>query len=142
MRTIRGAAASERGETLLELLVAVVIMGIGLVAVVGGLVVSIHASDIHRKQATAGTAARDAVESIENWVAAGHFPICGDTAGYAAVAVPSFPAGYTKTVTASCAGLDAGLQKVKITVSSADVQASESVAFVVRKAYGPSDPPC
>ena len=49
MRARRG---DERGESLLELLVAVVIMGVTVAAVVGALAVAARTSDIHRKQAT------------------------------------------------------------------------------------------
>jgi prepilin-type N-terminal cleavage/methylation domain-containing protein len=130
MRTTRRAAASERGETLLELLIAVVIMGIALVAIVGGLAVSIQVSDIHRKQADAGAWARSSAESVEAWVAAGNFPVCGNTGTYPPITVPS---GYTGNVSA-CAATSGGLPRLTITVSSSDGRASESVALVVRKA--------
>jgi prepilin-type N-terminal cleavage/methylation domain-containing protein len=130
--------ASERGETLIELLVAVMIMGIGLVAVVGGLAVSIHASDIHRKQATAGSAARNYAETVENWVTAGNFPSCDGSDAYPAAAVPD---GYAGNVT-SCYPVSDGLRRLTVTVSSSDDRATESVVFVVRRPCGPGDPPC
>ena len=49
--------ADDRGETLLELLIAVVIMGVAVVAVVAALVNSVQLSDVHRKQATAAAKA-------------------------------------------------------------------------------------
>jgi hypothetical protein len=51
--------ANDRGETLLEVLIAVVIIGVAIVAIIGGLVTSVLMSDVHRKQATAGSAVRD-----------------------------------------------------------------------------------
>lgn len=133
--------SDERGETLIELLVAVVIMGIGVVAIVGGLAVSIHVSDVHRKQATAGTAARGYAEAIEGWVAAGNFPACGDDGAYAAVSVPGFPSGYTKSVASACPS-GGGLRRLTVTVSSSDSRAVEHVVVVVRRPCGPGDPPC
>ncbi|MDQ1740524.1 MAG: hypothetical protein QOE53_2176, partial [Pseudonocardiales bacterium] len=55
----------DRGETLLELLIALAIMSIAVVAIVGGLVAGIAMSDIHRKQSTAGAAVRDYAENVE-----------------------------------------------------------------------------
>lgn len=129
MRTIREAAASERGETLLELLVAVVIMGIGLVAIVGGLVISIHVSDIHRKQATAGALVRNYAEAFETSVTNGTFTSCANASG---VAVPGLPAGFTPTVE-SCAAEGTGLWLLKLKVSSSDGRAVESVALRLRR---------
>src|SRR5262249_20079284 len=48
----RVVATDDRGETLIELLVAMLIMGTATVAVVGGLGTAILMSDVHRKQAT------------------------------------------------------------------------------------------
>lgn len=129
MRTLE-AAASERGETLLELLVAVVIMGIALVAIVGGLVISIHVSDIHRKQATAGTLVRNYAEAIENSVANGTFNSCADAPGVAVPGLP--PAGFAPSVT-SCGAEGDGLWLLEVKVSSSDGRAAESVALRVRE---------
>ena len=49
----RHRVADERGETLVEMLLAVAIMGIAAVALMAGLTTSVLMSDIHRKQATA-----------------------------------------------------------------------------------------
>jgi len=53
-------STGERGETLLELVVAVTIMGLAVAAIVGGMATSIMMSDIHRQEARAGAAARGA----------------------------------------------------------------------------------
>src|SRR5207247_9636520 len=96
----------ERGETLLELLMTVVIMGITVVAIVGGISTSILMSDAHRKQSTAGAAVRDYGEAVEKYLSSGANRY---TVGCAASASPSPyrptvvgftpPAGYTAAVT-------------------------------------------
>ena len=86
------------GESLLELLVAVVIMGIAVVAIVGGLFSGVLMSDIHRKQTTAGSTLRDYAEAVEAAVAASPstYTACATTATYASPSGFSTPAGYTK----------------------------------------------
>ena len=128
MRTWREAAASERGETLLELLVALMIMSIALVAIVGGLVISIHVSDIHRKQATAGALVRNYAEAFENSVTDNTFNSCGDASS---VTVPDLPPGFDPKVT-SC-DLDGDLWVLVVEVSSSDGRAAESVALRLRE---------
>ena len=88
----------ERGDTLLELVVAVAIMGIVLVAFAGGLIAVTVMSDIHRKQASAGAYLRNYAEAIESWVAADNYPGCASLAAYAAAPVPAIPSGYNKSV--------------------------------------------
>jgi Tfp pilus assembly protein PilV len=133
----------ERGETLLELLIAVVIMGITVVAVVGGLVTSILMSDIHRKQSTAGAYVRDYAEAVENYVAAGHYD-AGVSPNYSGVGFTA-PTGFTASVTSvkcwngtttfSTCGTDTGVQMVtlKVATNLPDTRASESLVVIIRK---------
>jgi prepilin-type N-terminal cleavage/methylation domain-containing protein len=126
--------AHERGETLLELLIAVVILGITAVAVVGGLATGIKMSDVHRKQAVAGAAVRDAAEFIaEQAYQSG----CG-----ASYSVPTPPTGYqANAVTIKwwdgaafngpCTS-DLGVQQVSVEVHSADHHVSETLKVIVR----------
>ena len=131
----------DRGETLLELLVAVVVMGIAVVAIVGGLATSILVSDYHRKQSTAGEYVRDYAEVAESLP----YKPCALPADYAGFTAPS---GFTATPTAirywnagawsgTCASPDSGLQQLAIQVASADGRATERVTVVLRKACGP-----
>ncbi|MFC0548797.1 prepilin-type N-terminal cleavage/methylation domain-containing protein [Kutzneria chonburiensis] len=142
--------ADDRGETLLELLIAVVIMGVAVVAVVGALVNSVQLSDVHRKQATAAAAVRDYGEAITNAVAGGGYVACAGAGSYATGF--TVPSGYAKSVVSvrywngsawqvGCTP-DTGLQQLTIKVASADDRASEQLVVVVRKPCGLSDSPC
>ena len=125
---------NERGETLLELVVSVAIMGIIIIAFAGGLIAVTYMSDVHRKQASAGAYVRDYAEQIEQWVADGNYPGCADSAAFTAVAVPSIPAsGYAKSATATCyqAGLD--IAQLTLKVNSTDNRATEQLVIFVRK---------
>lgn len=139
----------DSGETLLELIIAVVILGIAGVAIVGGFATVILVSDYHRKEATAGTAAHDYAEAIETAVASGGYK-SSCTPGYAYTP----PAGFTAQISAvrfwtgsafqsTCdASADQGLQQVTVQVSSTDKRATEQLVIVVRKPCGTGDPSC
>lgn len=126
----------ERGETLLELVVAVAIMGIVLVAFAGGLLAVTYMSDVHRKQASAGAYVRDYAEAIESWVAApGNYPSCanGPSATYSSVTVPSFPpGGYAKSASSSCP-FGSDITQLTLRVNSSDNRATEQLVIFVRR---------
>src|SRR5665648_518952 len=73
MHTGARVSSNDRGETLIELIIAVAIMGITVVALVGGIATTILMSDVHRKQATAGSYVRSYAEAVQTYVAAGNF---------------------------------------------------------------------
>jgi type II secretory pathway pseudopilin PulG len=148
--------AYERGETLLELLIAVVILGVVVVAVVGGFATGTITSDVHRKQATAGAYAKDYAEAIETAVTTATVPYtsCANTSTYASPAGFAAPSGYGRSVVnvrywsgstwqATCSpSTDVGLQQLTVRVASADGRAAEQVALVLRKPCGPGQPSC
>lgn len=70
----------ERGETLLELVISIAIMGVIIVPVMGGLATGVLASGIQREQATAGVYARDYAEAIENSVSGTGYAPCAPAA--------------------------------------------------------------
>jgi type II secretory pathway pseudopilin PulG len=143
----------ERGESLLELVIAIALMGLAIVAVMSGLTTTVLMSDVQRKQATAGVAVRDYAEALQQFVAGGHYVACATASSYV---VPGFaaPAGFTaKIVTGSVqywTGLlwlplclpDRGLQRLRVSVASADGRASEYLDVVLRKPCRVEDPPC
>ncbi|HST49847.1 prepilin-type N-terminal cleavage/methylation domain-containing protein [Jatrophihabitans sp.] len=141
------ASDRERGESLLELLIALSIMSIAVVAVIGGLVASIVASDIHRKQSTAGAAVRDYAETVEKYVAGAGYTACAAPSAYAPGTVGfSAPSGFTASAvtvqywsgTAWTAGpcTELGLQRLTVQVASSDTRATEQVVLVLRKPCG------
>src|SRR5204862_2610228 len=83
----------EAGETLVELLVAIAILGVAIVVIVGGLGNAILASNVHRNYATAGTVARNAAETLKDrrlpWNASGSYAVSGSN-------------GVSVSVTAKC----------------------------------------
>ena len=144
---MRARWGDQRGESLLELLVAVVIMGVTVAAVVGALAVAARTSDIHRKQATSGASARDYAETAGRRVAGGAYTGCAPTSAFAAATVGfAVPAGYTASVVsvrywdgssfATACGTDTGLQQVVVQLASTDGRATERATVVVRKPCG------
>jgi Tfp pilus assembly protein PilE len=139
--------SEERGETLVELLVALTVLGIAVVAVIGAFGASIAMSDVHRKQATAGGEVRNYAELVENFVAGTGYSGCAPATAYAPGAVGyTAPSGYTAAAVSvrywtgsawstGCAS-DTGLQQLTLSVSSADNRAREQVTVVLRKPCG------
>jgi prepilin-type N-terminal cleavage/methylation domain-containing protein len=142
----------DRGETLIELLVSIVIMGIAVVAVVSGMTASVITSDTNRKEATATTTVHDFGEAIEALVATGTY-IPGP-APYLPASFP-VPFGYSTAITVKNCWVgtgwtpctlanDSGVQQLTLQVASTDGRAVESLVIVVRKicALGPGQPVC
>ncbi len=156
----RRRVRDERGETLVELIVAVAVLGIAAVAILGGMMLSVKSSDVGRKYATSGAYVRSFAEAIQNSIDdSGGYKSCGTAqAAYAGVAVPNLPAGYTKTVVSvqswtgtawgSCTA--DGIQRVNLRVTSpGDVAhtAVETLTVVLRQPCNGSaavqgDDPC
>jgi type II secretory pathway pseudopilin PulG len=140
-----------RGETLIELLVSMTILGITVVALVGGIGTSIVVSDMHRKQAVAGVAVRSYAEAIESSVDATPSSYVGCATGATYATPPNFtaPSGYTASVTgvaywigngygACSAGV--GIEKLTLSVSSNDSRATETMNLIIRKPCREADP--
>jgi type II secretory pathway pseudopilin PulG len=149
-----GREQDSRGETLIELLISMTILGITVVALVIGIGTSIVVSDTHRKEAVAGSAVRSYAEAIENSVdaASTSYGSCATPATYASTPGFTAPSGYTATVTAvtywngtgfatSCAA-DLGVQRLALTVASADSRATERLVLVIRRPCRAADAVC
>jgi type II secretory pathway pseudopilin PulG len=154
MAAQRPIPARESGETLIELVVAVSIMGVALVAVMAGLGTSVLVSDIHRKQAIAGSVLRNYAEAINAAVTGGGYVDCAPSSAYASPAGFAPPSGYRISVVAGSmrywngnawhptCSTDTGLQQLTAQVASEDNRAIETLVLTLRKPCRPGDPPC
>lgn len=156
----RQRVVRDDGETLVEVLVASTILGIGAVAILTALQYSVEASDMGRKQSTGGTYVRSLAEAVQNHVAAAPANYQPCAAGYVAAvaATVTLPSGYTPSnlgtqtwngaswVTCTAAN-DRGAQRVHLQVA-APVRANrpevkETLYVVIRQACnGPVGAPC
>ena len=145
----RSAARSEDGATLVETLVAVVILGIAAVAILAGLQLSVMASDIHRKQTSDGAFVRGYAEAIERYLdTTANYVKCAGAGAYSPATVGyTVPAGHSAQqvaavplagngTTLTCPGGDQGIQRLRLTVSSDDGRAAETLTIVVRRSCG------
>jgi Tfp pilus assembly protein PilV len=93
-----GRAADERGETLVEILLTLIVMAIGLTAIVGALTGSVIASDAHRGMATSEVIVRQYGEAIKTKaIQATSYGACPTTTDLAPQFTP--PAGWTAQIT-------------------------------------------
>ena len=126
----RGAA----GETLVELLVAIAILGVAIVVIVGGLGNAILASNVHRHYATAGVVARNAAEALKDrtlaWNSSGSYAVSGSNGVSVSVTARCWN-GDSPATFAACPNGDRGLQALTVTASGNGV--SESVTVLKRR---------
>jgi prepilin-type N-terminal cleavage/methylation domain-containing protein len=139
----RRSVKGDRGETLLELIVAITILGICVVAFGTSIALGAQVSDRHRRQADATAYVRNYAELIESYVAGGHYLPCAGPNAYAPGAVgltmaPGYTAGHTAGLTyagsawGACT-TDNGAQQLTLTVSTTDNRGSEQLVMVIRK---------
>jgi type II secretory pathway pseudopilin PulG len=146
----------DRGETLIELLVAIMIMSTAVVAVVGATATAIHLSDVHRKQARAGAYLRTAAETIETAVARSPttgYVSCAVPANYAALlpSIPPYQASVTAVARWTAAGTfvstsptcspdtdDIGVQRVSLRVQLG-TEVTEKLDIVIRRPCRPGE---
>jgi len=147
---LRSAARPDDGATLVETLVALVILGIAGVAILAGLQLSVTASDIHRKQTTDGGYVRGYAEAIEKYLATNtNYVKCAGANAYSpAVVGYSVPSGHSAQQAAAvplagngitqltCPGGDQGIQRLQLAVANTDGRATETLTIVVRRSCG------
>jgi prepilin-type N-terminal cleavage/methylation domain-containing protein len=146
------AERAQQGETLIELLITVTIMGVLFVAVMAGTATSISMSDFHRQDGTAEGVIRSYAERVSDPTDVPYVD-CGSvtTATYATPIGFTLPnADWTASVTSvtfwqgatlnpafssACPSPDKGLQQITLQVQSkaGKSQARESVVIVKRK---------
>lgn len=142
MRT-RLRQAGEQGETLLELVVSIAILGVCVVAIGSAIAISVLMSRVHRAQSVASEFLHNYAEAVQS-----AYTACsgGTPPNYVTVASLAAPTGFSTPTasvkfwnpaassftTTSCPGTDPGLQQVTFTLSSADGTVSESVVTIVR----------
>lgn len=125
----------EAGETLLEILIAVAILGICFAAVLGGLGTAVRVSGIHRQQAYDTNYLRALAQSLQ----AQTFDPCsaGHTSNYSTANILPAGSGYTLSIgpvehlnsgsfTTACPAVDE-LQRLTLTVTPPDSRAAEPV---------------
>ena len=144
MRT-RRLLEDEAGLSLAEILITIVIVGIGFAAILGGMVTSITVSDAHRKQAAADALVRSAAEAVKDQTVT--YVNCAGLNAYAS-ALPTDPSGYSTVsvssvqfwdgtstdpvaFSGSCPAQDEGVQLVTL-VAVAD-GTTESVEILKRR---------
>lgn len=134
-------ARADAGETLTELLLTVVILGIATAGITFALGTTVKAAGMHRQQALAQNTLRAWAEQI----GAGTYAACA-TAGSFAAPSPAPAAGLTAAVTAvqywtgtafaAACGTDTGIQRVTLRITAVNGLSpaiTESLAVVVRK---------
>jgi Tfp pilus assembly protein PilV len=134
----------DSGETLVELLVSIVVMSTAVIALVAAVATTIRLSDVHRKQAVAGAAARSYAEALDTSIAAtsSAYVPCATTYSPTYTA----PAGYTKLAptvvywngsafvnTGCTVANDSGVQKVTLAVKSSDNLVTERLDIIIRE---------
>jgi prepilin-type N-terminal cleavage/methylation domain-containing protein len=156
----RRPSGGERGETLIELIVAMAILGVAGVAIMTGLMISVTSSDQQRQEATGGTYVRSWAEKIQNSVDSNAgYPSCATAEatykaiGDAMIAADPALSGFTASLETSSSQLQkvmswagtswgscaaGGVQRVLLKLTSAGSDPSsrrtESLTVIVRKA--------
>jgi type II secretory pathway pseudopilin PulG len=147
--------SAEHGDTLIEVLVAVTILGIAGAAIMGGFASSIMLSAVHRKLATTASDSRNFTELLDkaiddktiaytNCAGAGAyssppgFTIPPDHHNSAQVTAVAFWNG-TSFVGSCPPGGDQGVQRVSVSVTNPDTRAISRVQVIIRKPCLPAD---
>lgn len=143
---IRSRRAEEGGVTLVEVLLAVAILGIAISSIVSAMGSASLASDYHRKNVNGDTVVRSYAEVIKQRASVGaYFASCTPIPSYAVPAsVWAPPSGYSVSVasvqfwhsgsgfTTTC-GTDEGAQLLALQAQSTDGRDTESLDVIVRQ---------
>jgi Tfp pilus assembly protein PilV len=137
---IRRRPVRERGESLIELLVAITIMGITVVAVIGGLATSISLSDRNRQQAVAAAELRSFAAYMDGLATAAYDDTCPtayseaypNATGYQAdIEAIAYWTG--SAFTSTCPSPDGGIQRLSLRVQTTDGRVVERMDIIIRR---------
>jgi prepilin-type N-terminal cleavage/methylation domain-containing protein len=147
MQPEEGTRLDERGETLVELVVALAILGIAAVAIMAGLMLSVRTSDEHRKLSTSGAYVRSWAEAIQTSVDdANKVKTCAEY--YAVFDVLKTENPDLITLTPSCTattpsmGVQKLVLKVQSTISSLNTVTESLVVFLRAPCSAAGATPC
>jgi len=138
MRRLR--TASDAGESLVELLVAIVIMGITVVTVVGGLATSVMVSGMSRQQGEAAAHLKSFVANVDGIATAGYQNCATSTTytptytlggGFSAEIVDVFY--WTGSGWADACGTDTGVQRLTLRVWHTGYAVEERTDLIIRR---------
>jgi type II secretory pathway pseudopilin PulG len=123
---------SERGETLIELLIAITILGVCVVAIGASVAGAVLVSGLHRDQADAARILHNYAEQLQ-----GTYSNCATSYSLAqppGFQVPSLDIAYWNGsgFQDNCPSPDQGLQRVTIGVTSVDGRVSDALTIVLR----------
>ncbi len=147
----RTRVAGDQGESLLEVMLSIAIIGLAFAAALGGLRIGLIGSQVQRSQATAGTVLVSAVENVKKQAPYTPCAVANDAA-YLPQAQLAAPAGWAASsvsipsiqywdgssfVTSGCSGLEAvadilRMQLITVQVTSPNGETTESMSFIKR----------
>jgi type II secretory pathway pseudopilin PulG len=154
---MRPERRSDRGETLLELLVALSIMSIAVVTIIGAIATSVRLSDVHRRQTIARGYLTEFAETIASSMVASPsgYVACAATNGSTYDGIYSTPSPSTYVddvfsveywngstfVSSGCtAANDSGVQRLTLTVVNGTA-ITEKVQLIIRRPCRPGETP-
>jgi type II secretory pathway pseudopilin PulG len=150
IKAVRANARTERGETLVEVLLSVAILSIAIATILAGLITAVMTSGEHRSQATANSVLISALEAVKDQArnpyvncATTYDPTAGVTlpAGWSAVTITAVKYWSGTAFVASGAltspcpatpAADKKLQLITVQVVSPDAKATEAADVVKR----------
>jgi type II secretory pathway pseudopilin PulG len=135
------ARKDQRGETLVEILVTIAVVGITLTGILGGIALAVSSSGQQQGRGTAETVLRDEAEALASPSVA--YVPCATPSSYHPPYAP--PAGWTASISTvrywngqtpagwltTCPSPDAGLQRLTLTATDGNV--TETVDVLERR---------
>lgn len=139
----RAYVRDDSGETLIELLVTIVVMGLAVVTILGSIATSVRMSNIDRQQVTAQTYLRSYASTIDAFIdgESGYKP-CANTSYYNKVVFDSGTDAHSVTDVeywngsrfVSACNNDLGVQQLTLRVDvSNDPRVNETLIIIVRE---------